>query len=179
MKELKDKIEMEIKERYEMYDYYLNKMDLGESNSYNEHRVLELKREIMTFEHILTRIYEIEQRQGSDKEKIEELDMRYRLALALLVFRTGEHIDTFIETIDKTIGHKYWNFIGSDKEIERLNKQIEEYQKALDETTSEKIDLENIIKEVREYIEKASYFQGNKILEEKELLEILDKGDKE
>ena len=50
------------------------------------------------------------------KKKIEELDMRYRLALALLVFRTGEHIDTFIETIDKTIGHKYWNFIGSDKE---------------------------------------------------------------
>ena len=36
---------------------------------------------------------------------------------------------------------------------------------------------ENIIKEVREYIEKASYFQGNKILEEKELLEILDKGE--
>ena len=35
--------------------------------------------------------------------------------------------------------------------------------------------LENIIKEVREYIEKASYFQGNKILEEKELLKILDK----
>ena len=68
MKELKDKIEMEIKERYEMYDYYLNKMDLGESNRYNEHRVLELKREIMTFEHILTMIYEIEQRQGTDKE---------------------------------------------------------------------------------------------------------------
>lgn len=39
------------------------------------------------------------------------------------------------------------------EEIERLNKQIEEYQKTLDETTSEKIDLENIIKEVREYIE--------------------------
>lgn len=38
---------------------------------------------------------------------------------------------------------------------------------------------ENIIKEVREYIEKASYLQGNKILEEKELLEILDKADKE
>lgn len=36
---------------------------------------------------------------------------------------------------------------------------------------------ENIIKEVREYIEKASYLQGNKILEEKELLEILDKED--
>ena len=34
---------------------------------------------------------------------------------------------------------------------------------------------ENIIKEVREYIEKASYLQGNKILEEKELLKILDK----
>ena len=34
---------------------------------------------------------------------------------------------------------------------------------------------ENIIKEVREYIEKASYLQGNKILEEKEFLKILDK----
>ena len=34
---------------------------------------------------------------------------------------------------------------------------------------------ENIIKEVREYIEIASYLQGNKILEEIELLKILDK----
>ena len=33
------------------------------------------------------------------------------------------------------------------QEIERLNKQIEEYQKALDEKTGEKIYLENIIKE--------------------------------
>lgn len=43
-----------------------------------------------------------------------------------------------------------------DKEIERLNKQIEEYQKALDETTSEKIDLENIIEEDKK-IEKIPY----------------------
>ncbi|MBR2711277.1 MAG: hypothetical protein IKE89_02280 [Bacilli bacterium] len=41
-----------------------------------------------------------------------------------------------------------------DEEIERLNKQIEEYQKALDETTSEKIELANIINEVREYVYK-------------------------
>lgn len=36
----------------------------------------------------------------------------------------------------------------------------------------------NIIKEVREYIEKASYFQGNKVLNEKDILEILDKENK-
>ena len=36
------------------------------------------------------------------------------------------------------------------EEIERLNKQIEEYQKALDETTSEKIDLDNIIKKLEQ-----------------------------
>ena len=69
-------------------------------------------------------------------------------------------------------------------EIERLNKQIEEYQKALDETTSEKINLENIIKEVRKYIkehiriddEYPAYMEM--LLEEyKELLEILDKGE--
>jgi prefoldin subunit 5 len=42
-------------------------------------------------------------------------------------------------------------------EIERLNKQIEEYQKTLDETISKKIDLENIIKEVREYIEHENF----------------------
>ena len=51
----------------------------------------------------------------SDKEKIEELDMRYRLALALLVFRTGECLDIFIDIIDKSIGHKYWNFIESEQ----------------------------------------------------------------
>ncbi len=52
----------------------------------------------------------------SDKEKIEELDMRYRLALALLVFYTNKNLDEFIDSIDKAIGHKYWNFIGNDKE---------------------------------------------------------------
>ena len=36
------------------------------------------------------------------------------------------------------------------------DKQIEEYQKALDETTSEKIDLENIIEEDKK-IEKIPY----------------------
>lgn len=41
----------------------------------------------------------------------------------------------------------------------------------------ESIQKENIIKEVREYIEKASYFQGNKALNEKDILEILDKVD--
>ena len=48
--------------------------------------------------------------------------------------------------------------LNGDKEIERLH---------------------SIIKEVREYIEKASYFQGNKVLNEKDILEILDKVDKE
>jgi len=64
------------------------------------------------------------------------------------------------------------------KEIERINKQIEEYQKALYETTSEKIDLENIIKEVREYIE--YYLTKGKTKNHKQfetsILEILDKG---
>ena len=50
----------------------------------------------------------------SDKEKIEELDMRYRLALALLVIWSNRRFDEITAIIDKTIGHKYWNFIGSD-----------------------------------------------------------------
>ena len=65
------------------------------------------------------------------------------------------------------------------EEIERLNKQIEEYQKALDETTSEKIDLENIIKEVREYIEERYQVKGTMVYDSpiyhKDILEILDK----
>ena len=39
------------------------------------------------------------------------------------------------------------------KKEHELEEEIKEYQKALDETTSEKIDLDNIIKEVREKIE--------------------------
>jgi predicted nucleic acid-binding Zn-ribbon protein len=70
------------------------------------------------------------------------------------------------------------------EEIERLNKEIEEYQKALDETTSEKIDLENIIKEVREYITYWHYrndFRINSFTTsvKEELLEILDKAGSE
>lgn len=66
-------------------------------------------------------------------------------------------------------------------EIERLNKQVEEYQKALDETVSEKIDLENIIKEAREYID-WHYDLGTKenvefCLLRDRLLGILDKGE--
>ena len=53
-------------------------------------------------------------------------------------------------------------------EITRLNT----YKYLLEQKLQQK---ENTIKEVREYIEKASYFQGNKVLNEKELLEILDK----
>jgi prefoldin subunit 5 len=74
-----------------------------------------------------------------------------------------------------------------EKEIERLNKELEEYQKALDETISEKIDLENIIKEVREYIESYNLPKdlGHlgeapiSIRELRDILEILDKADKE
>lgn len=46
------------------------------------------------------------------------------------------------------------------EEIERLNKQIEEYQKALDETISEKIDLEkenNLLKQIVGNDKKYSY----------------------
>lgn len=45
------------------------------------------------------------------------------------------------------------------EEIERLNKQIEECQKALDETMSEKIDLENIKKEAIEYLKKHACYE--------------------
>ena len=51
----------------------------------------------------------------SDKEKIEELDMRYRLALALLVMWSNSKFDEITAIIDKTMGKPYWNFLGSDK----------------------------------------------------------------
>lgn len=53
-----------------------------------------------------------------------------------------------------------------DKLLDKIEKKDKEIER-----------LENIRKEVREYIEKASYFQGNKVLNEKDILEILDKGD--
>lgn len=55
--------------------------------------------------------------------------------------------------------------------LEKLLNIINDYEN----TKNQLQQKENIIKEVREYIEKAGYLQGNKILEEKELLEILDK----
>ena len=51
-----------------------------------------------------------------------------------------------------------------DKLLDKIEKKDKEIER-----------LENIRKEVREYIEKASYFQGNKVLNEKDILEILDK----
>ena len=61
------------------------------------------------------------------------------------------------------------------EELEQAYKDIKYYKNRTERLRNQLQQKENIIKEVREYIEKASYFQGNKILEEKELLEILDK----
>ena len=52
----------------------------------------------------------------SDKEKIEDLDMRYRLAIWLLVMWSNKHFDEITAIIDKAMGKPYWNFLGSDKE---------------------------------------------------------------
>ena len=52
----------------------------------------------------------------SDKEKIEDLDMRYRLAIGLLVMWSNRHFDEITAIIDKVMGKPYWNFLGSDKE---------------------------------------------------------------
>lgn len=67
------------------------------------------------------------------------------------------------ELVDKII-YDEKEFIKKDKEIERLNKenkqlkvQIEEYQKALDETMSEKIDIQNNWNELKEFIVKEYY----------------------
>lgn len=61
-----------------------------------------------------------------------------------------------------------------DKKCEHYISKSELYfeNKRLEDQLQQK---ENKEKEIREYIEKASYLQGNKILEEKELLKILDK----
>lgn len=54
MKELREKILKEIEEREELYNYYLEKIENFEVNgSYYEQRLLELRREIMTFEHVI------------------------------------------------------------------------------------------------------------------------------
>lgn len=60
MKELREKILKEIEEREELYNYYLEKIDRYEVNgSYYEQRLLELRREIMTFEHVIELMNEV------------------------------------------------------------------------------------------------------------------------
>ena len=61
----------------------------------------------------------------------------------------------------------------------KKQKQIYQNSKKVKELQTQLQQKENIIKEVREYIEKASYLQGNKILGEKELLKILDEENKQ
>lgn len=57
-----------------------------------------------------------------------------------------------------------------------LNDLVLKQKEKIDKLQTQLQQKENIIKEVREYVEKASYFQGNKVLNEKDILEILDKG---
>ncbi len=101
--------------------------------------------------------------------------------------------EKIVKALTKTMRHDilvdanwtlYKDTKAKDLEIERLNKQIEEYQKAIDETTSEKIDLENIIKEVREYLiknieqwENAEDFT-DMIEEDEYILSLLDRENK-
>ena len=61
------------------------------------------------------------------------------------------------------------------EELKQLEELLANDRKIIEENYKEIERLNSIIKEVREYIEKASYLQGNKILEEKEFLKILDK----
>ena len=58
------------------------------------------------------------------------------------------------EELKYTIGIVEHNRIISEKnkEIHQLKKQIKEYQKALDETMSEKIDIENNWNKLKEYM---------------------------
>ena len=70
---------------------------------------------------------------------IEEIDKWLYNEYGISYTKLGKLHDYFFE-----------KYIDQKEEIERLNKQTEEYQKALDETTSEKIDLDNIIKETSE-----------------------------
>lgn len=63
------------------------------------------------------------------------------------------------EELKYTIGIVEHNRIISEKnkEIHQLKKQIKEYQKALDETMSEKIDIENNWNKLKDYIVKEYY----------------------
>lgn len=80
---------------------------------------------------------------------------------------------------DRLYGDLTLENIELKQEIERLNKQIEEYQKALDETTSEKVDLYSIIKELKEEMENTKHINVEDVYHiiehEKKLNEILDK----
>lgn len=100
----------------------------------------------------------------------------------LTIFLSDDELVNFKSHFDEFLNMNCDDKIKEQQEeIEKLNKQIEEYQKALDETTSEKIDLENIIEEVREYIELGMNFDSLGVARtKKKLLEILDKvSDKE
>ena len=52
-----------------------------------------------------------------NKDKlIEELDLRYRMALMLLVTFTNKDIKYYTNLIDKHIGHKYEGMEGESNE---------------------------------------------------------------
>lgn len=72
----------------------------------------------------------------------------------ILLKANAEENKQLQEELKYTIGIVEHNRIISEKnkEIHQLKKQIKEYQKALDETMSEKIDIENNWNKLREWI---------------------------
>lgn len=61
------------------------------------------------------------------------------------------------ENNDKVVDKVNWENQLLKKENKQLKAQIEEYQKALDETMSEKIDIQNNWNELKEFIVKEYY----------------------
>ena len=65
----------------------------------------------------------------------------------------------------------------NNKEVDKLQQQIEEYQKALDETMSEKIDLEQENKQLKErieYLERSNNRREDTILEQRQEISDLE-----
>ena len=73
---------------------------------------------------------------------------------------------------------KEWLVIAN-KHNEELQKERDMYKTSFKTMSTNYFRLENIIKEVREYIEKNANKEPWKSLNEKELLEILDKENKQ
>lgn len=141
---MKNKLEYRIENGSLIIDNYFNNLKMGSINGGSVENILN-KCKLYDEEYgTLLKENEYMKHIAKDFEQLQQENNQLRL-----INKEHQQINGQLRQANKLLNEQY---IRLYKDYEQLKAQIEEYQKALDETMSEKIDIENNWNKLREWI---------------------------